>query len=115
MWRKGTLLVTLLLALCLLAGGCVSTGETSASIGTGFRPSGISRIVPGTTTRAEIMEIFGCEYIQEASPDVIRFERITLEAHAVGGIVAVTHCRAEKDGIRITFEGDVVAHFERIR
>ena len=102
MWRKGTLLVTLLLALCLLAGGCVSTGETSASIGTGFRPSGISRIVPGTTTRAEIMEIF-------------RFERITLEAHAVGGIVAVTHCRAEKDGIRITFEGDVVAHFERIR
>jgi len=105
----GRACLSMIVAVALVGlSGCTACRATGV-IGTGYDRSKVDELVVGQTTREEVVELFGPEYIQEQSPDVIRFERIDVEA-------AVRwwgcRCGADGDGIRVQFKDGVVAGYQ---
>jgi len=102
--------LSVLLCALLLVSGC---GYCTArgSFGTPYDASKVPLIRVGETTRAQITEWFGPEYIQEKDPHTIRYEQWLTEASA-----NMFHCRCSMEplGIRIRFENDVVAEYELV-
>ncbi len=94
----------------LLLAGC-GVCHAREAIGTGFDPDTLQELVVGRTTREEVIELLGPEYIQEESPDAIRFERITAEAsvRAWGA-----RCEAVREGVRIEFKDGVVSGYRAL-
>ena len=105
-----TLGLSALLCTLLFAWGCGSCAA-QGSFGTPYDPAKVSLIRVGQTTRAQIAEWFGPEYIQEKEPNTIRYEQWLTEASA-----NMFHCRCwmEPRGVSIRFENDVVAEYRLI-
>ncbi|MGD2175314.1 MAG: hypothetical protein PVJ27_07920 [Candidatus Brocadiaceae bacterium] len=97
------------LALVLLTAGCGSCAAGWA--GTPYNPAAVERITMGETTRAEVLDLLGEEYIQERHPDIIRYEQVKAEARMWPWLA---RCETSKRGIRIQFEDGVVAGYQVI-
>jgi hypothetical protein len=90
--------------------GCMIC-RAEGAIGTGYDAGKVEELVVGQTTREQVIELFGPEYIQEASPDIIRFERIRLKAAARWWGCSY---ESNRDGIRVQFKDGVVAGYQII-
>jgi outer membrane protein assembly factor BamE (lipoprotein component of BamABCDE complex) len=101
--RAVAVLVLLVVALALV--GCVGTRTRSTYIGTSYDPQLVSKIEVGETTREEILDLFGHEYIQEEDPNVIRYERVEtrVERRIYGAYITTTY-----HGVRIRFDDEGV-------
>ncbi len=103
--KRGAAVVLAVLVLSVALAGCVGTRTTTTYVGTRYDPGLVSRIKVGETTREQVLDMFGQEYIQEEDPSVIRYERVEtcVDRRIYGAYITTTH-----HGVRIRFNDEGV-------